>query len=212
MPTAGALLLWSAVTLALYPLAAGSFWTIMLAVFTIGLGGGLGAVLQTRLMDLAQEGQGLAAALTHSAFNIANALGPWAAGLAITAGLGWAVAWRSDSRTTRDDRGKAAPLLIVQARMTWLFQLRLVRACREPRAGVSTGSNQTEPGKETIQTNVMIARDPDPHVATRRVVTTAPWPHRLRIWRAGPPAPAGPDNRRCTPHCRIRRWCGSVRW
>lgn len=100
--------------LGLYSLAAGSLWTITLAVFAIGLGGGLGTVLQTRLMDLADGGQGLAAALNHSAFNFANALGPFAGGLAITAGFGWtasgwvgsllslaglaiwAVAWQSD--------------------------------------------------------------------------------------------------------------------
>ena len=40
-------------------------------------------------MDVAGEGQGLAAALNHSAFNTANAIGPWAGGLAIANGLGW---------------------------------------------------------------------------------------------------------------------------
>ncbi len=89
MPTAGALLLWSAAMLALYPWAAGSLWTILPIVFAIGLGGALGTVLQTRLMDVAGEGQGLAAALNHSAFNTANAIGPWAGGLAIANGLGW---------------------------------------------------------------------------------------------------------------------------
>ncbi|GAA3257718.1 hypothetical protein GCM10020258_18170 [Sphingomonas yabuuchiae] len=44
--------------LALYPLAAGSLWTILPIVFAIGLGGALGTVLQTRLMDVAGEGQG----------------------------------------------------------------------------------------------------------------------------------------------------------
>ncbi len=89
MPTAGGLLLWSAAMLALYPLAAGSLWTILPIVFAIGLGGALGTVLQTRLMDVAGEGQGLAAALNHSAFNTANAIGPWAGGLAIANGFGW---------------------------------------------------------------------------------------------------------------------------
>jgi DHA1 family inner membrane transport protein len=46
-------------------------------------------VLQTRLMDVAGEAQMLAAALNHSAFNVANALGPWLGGMAISAGLGW---------------------------------------------------------------------------------------------------------------------------
>jgi DHA1 family inner membrane transport protein len=58
------------------------------SVFLIGLGGALGPVLQTRLMDVAGEAQTLAAALNHSAFNVANALGPFLAGLAIAAGYG----------------------------------------------------------------------------------------------------------------------------
>ena len=40
------------------------------------MAGGLGAALQTRLMDVAGEAQTLAAALNHSAFNTANAIGP----------------------------------------------------------------------------------------------------------------------------------------
>ena len=55
----------------------------------IGCGGGLGTPLQTRLMDVAQDAQTLAAALNHSAFNTANALGPWLGGMAIAAGHGW---------------------------------------------------------------------------------------------------------------------------
>lgn len=89
MPTAGALLLWSAATLALYPLAAGQLWSMLVIVFLIGIGGALGTVLQTRLMDIAEQGQSLAASLNHSAFNTANAIGPWAGGLAIAAGYGW---------------------------------------------------------------------------------------------------------------------------
>jgi len=90
MPTAAALLIGSAIALALYPLAAGNFWLLCLDIFAIGFGGALGPVLQTRLMDVAGEAQALAAALNHSAFNTANALGPWLGGLAIAAGWGWA--------------------------------------------------------------------------------------------------------------------------
>jgi DHA1 family inner membrane transport protein len=89
MPTAGGLLLWTAVALALYPLAAGRLWSMVLDVAAIGVGGGLGTTLQTRLMDVAGDAQALAAALNHSAFNIANALGPWLGGMAIAAGFGW---------------------------------------------------------------------------------------------------------------------------
>jgi MFS transporter, DHA1 family, inner membrane transport protein len=89
MPSIGGMLLWTAAALALFPLAAGNIWTISIVVFLIGTSGGLGAMLQTRLMDVAGEAQTLAAALNHSAFNTANALGPWLGGLAIAAGYGW---------------------------------------------------------------------------------------------------------------------------
>jgi len=88
MRTAGWLLVWFAVTLAVYPLATGNLWTIMASVFAIGLGGALGPILQTRLMDVAGKAQTLAAALNHSAFNAANALGPFLGGIAIAHGYG----------------------------------------------------------------------------------------------------------------------------
>lgn len=87
-------LLWSAVSLALYSVAAGNIWTLGVVVFMVGCGGGLGPMLQTRLMDVAGDAQTLAAALNHSAFNTANAIGPWVGGLAIAAGWGWtATGW-----------------------------------------------------------------------------------------------------------------------
>ncbi|HEX3486041.1 MAG TPA: MFS transporter, partial [Micropepsaceae bacterium] len=89
MRTAGLLLLWSALVLALYTVAAENFWTVMLDVVAIGFGSALATVLQTRLMDVAGDAQSLAAALNHSAFNVANALGPLLGGLAIAAGYGW---------------------------------------------------------------------------------------------------------------------------
>ncbi|PZU89013.1 MAG: MFS transporter [Chelatococcus sp.] len=89
MPAAALTLLWSAGSLALFPFAAGNVWAVSAVVFMIGCGGGLGVILQTRLMDVAQDAQTLAAALNHSAFNLANALGPWLGGMAIAAGHGW---------------------------------------------------------------------------------------------------------------------------
>ena len=62
---------------------------MLLDVLAIGLGGALATVLQTRLMDVAGDAQSLTAALNHSAFNTANALGPWLGGMAIAAGYGW---------------------------------------------------------------------------------------------------------------------------
>jgi DHA1 family inner membrane transport protein len=88
MLVAGACLLWFAVTMALYSFLTFTAWTITAAVFAIGLGGALGPVLQTRLMDVAGKAQTLAAALNHSAFNFANALGPWLGGIAIAHGAG----------------------------------------------------------------------------------------------------------------------------
>jgi MFS transporter, DHA1 family, inner membrane transport protein len=89
MTTAAGLLLWSALVLALFPFVAGNLWLVSIDVFLIGIGGALGTVLQTRLMDVAEDAQGLAASLNHSAFNTANALGPFLGGLAIAGGYGW---------------------------------------------------------------------------------------------------------------------------
>ncbi|MCM2129578.1 MFS transporter [Larsenimonas rhizosphaerae] len=89
MPTAGGLLLWSAAALAAFPLVADNPVLIAIDVFCIGMSGALGTILQTRLMDVAGEAQNLAAALNHVAFNMANALGPWLAGLALAFGFGY---------------------------------------------------------------------------------------------------------------------------
>jgi DHA1 family inner membrane transport protein len=89
MRTAGLLLLASAATLALYSAAAAHAWSITLDVTALGFCGALATVLQTRLMDVAGDAQSLAAALNHSALNMANALGPWLGGLTIAAGFGW---------------------------------------------------------------------------------------------------------------------------
>lgn len=80
---------WSALMLVLFPFAAGSLGTLLLATVAIGMMGALGVVLQTHLMDVAGKAQTLAAASHHAAFNAANALGPWLGGLAIGAGFGW---------------------------------------------------------------------------------------------------------------------------
>ncbi|MDI9237758.1 MFS transporter [Lysobacter sp. LF1] len=84
-----AVLLWSIAILLLWPLAARSVWTVLPAVLAVGTMGALATILQAHLMDVAREAQTLAAASNHSAFNAANALGPWLGGMAITAGYGW---------------------------------------------------------------------------------------------------------------------------
>ena len=116
MPAAGITLLFGAGALELYAPAAPHLWAILPVVLLIGCGGGLSTILQTRLMDVAEEAQTLAAALNHSAFNTANAIGPWLGGLAIAGGFGlpstgwvgtalalggfaiWALSWALDRR------------------------------------------------------------------------------------------------------------------
>ncbi|HEY4559501.1 MAG TPA: MFS transporter, partial [Lysobacter sp.] len=82
-------LAWSVVLLLLFPLAARWPWTVLPAVVALGTMGALATLLQAHLMDVAGHAQSLAAASHHSAFNMANALGPWLGGMAITAGYGW---------------------------------------------------------------------------------------------------------------------------
>ena len=72
-----------------YPSTTGNVWLMALVLFGIGLSGGFGTVLQTRLMDVAGEAQTMAAAMNHSAFNVANALGPLFASMAVAAGYGF---------------------------------------------------------------------------------------------------------------------------
>ena len=64
-------------------------WSILLGIGLVGTMIALAAPLQIRLMDIAHEAPSLAAASSHAAFNLANALGPWFGGIAITAGFGW---------------------------------------------------------------------------------------------------------------------------
>lgn len=65
-----------------------------LAIVTFGVVGMTGSILvpslQMRLMDVAGEAQNLAAALNHSALNIANAAGAFVGGQVIAAGFGYA--------------------------------------------------------------------------------------------------------------------------
>ena len=78
------------IMLALFVFAAHDPWTAMAGLFLIGTAGSaIGPALQTRLMDVAHDAQTLAAALNHSALNIANATGAWVGGLVIAAGYGY---------------------------------------------------------------------------------------------------------------------------
>jgi len=80
-----------AVMLVLFgPAVQAAQWLAVVAVFMLGLLPSiLVPMLQTRLMDVAHEGQSLAAALNHSTLNIANALGAWLGSIVLSAGLGY---------------------------------------------------------------------------------------------------------------------------
>ncbi|MCQ8781224.1 MFS transporter [Mangrovibrevibacter kandeliae] len=90
MRTIGSVLAANALVLCLFSLTAASPAMLTFCVFLIGCGVAIGPALQIRLMDVAGDAQTLAAALNHSAFNIANALGAWLGGLTITWGFGYA--------------------------------------------------------------------------------------------------------------------------
>ncbi|MDB5981744.1 MAG: transporter [Pseudomonas sp.] len=90
LPTIGGLLVWAIAVLTLFIFTASNPWLAPINVFLVGTLIALGPCLQTRLMDVAGEAQTLAAALNHSAFNAANALGAWLGGVTISAGFGWA--------------------------------------------------------------------------------------------------------------------------
>ncbi len=90
MRAIGITLVLNACTLGLVALTAHSKAAVTVNLFFVGFAAlSMGPPLQTRLMDIAADAQALAAALNHSAFNTANALGAWLGGIAIAAGLGW---------------------------------------------------------------------------------------------------------------------------
>jgi DHA1 family inner membrane transport protein len=78
------------VMLAVFVVASHNPVTALVLLFGIGAAGAaIAPALQTRLMDVAADAQTLAAALNHSALNIANASGAWIGGLVIAAGFGY---------------------------------------------------------------------------------------------------------------------------
>jgi DHA1 family inner membrane transport protein len=79
---------WMAGVFALFVLTSQTIATALPTLFLLGTGLVLPTGLQMRLMDVSADAQTLGAALNHSAFNAANALGAWAGGLVLAAGLG----------------------------------------------------------------------------------------------------------------------------
>ncbi len=83
-----------AIMLAVFGLLVASPVGAFVAVFVFGaVATVMMPALQTRLMDVAHDGQSLAAALNHSVLNIGNALGAWLGGLVLA--MGYSYAWPS---------------------------------------------------------------------------------------------------------------------
>jgi DHA1 family inner membrane transport protein len=90
MPSMYASLVFSALVLFGFGMAVHTTMGAVVGVFLLGMTTSLLVpCLQTRLMDVAKEGQSLAAALNHSTLNLANALGAWLGGFVLDAGLGY---------------------------------------------------------------------------------------------------------------------------
>jgi MFS transporter, DHA1 family, inner membrane transport protein len=90
MGTIGGMLVFNMVIMTMFGLTAANPYMLCLSVVLVGCTFAAGPAVQTRLMDVASDGQALAAASMHSAFNVANALGAWFGGLVIAYGFGYA--------------------------------------------------------------------------------------------------------------------------
>ena len=85
-------------------------------------------------MDVAGDAQALAAALNHSAFNTANALGPFLGGLAIREGLGWT------------STGPVGATLALSGFLIWIIAYRDVGSARvEDTSGGEAASLENAP-------------------------------------------------------------------
>jgi DHA1 family inner membrane transport protein len=79
-----------AVALLLFALTAQTPVGLLVSLLLVGFAASaISPAVQMRLMDVAGDGQSLAAALNHSALNIGNSLGAYLGGLTIAAGLGY---------------------------------------------------------------------------------------------------------------------------
>ncbi|MGB6040833.1 MAG: MFS transporter [Gordonia sp. (in: high G+C Gram-positive bacteria)] len=80
----------TAVALVLFVLLVSTGWPAVVVTFFVGMSGSTAIPgLQTRLMDVARDAQTIAAALNHSALNVANAIGAWVGGTVIAQGFGY---------------------------------------------------------------------------------------------------------------------------
>ncbi len=80
----------STVALTAFALLAQNGWAALILTYFVALTGTtMLPALQTRLMDVAADAQTLAAALNHSALNVANAIGAFLGGVVVAAGWGF---------------------------------------------------------------------------------------------------------------------------
>lgn len=89
IPAIYGMILWNLLFLALFALVAQWKIPALICLFFLGSGCCLVPALQSHMMNIAGEAQTLASSLTHSAFNISNALGATFGGMAISFGWGW---------------------------------------------------------------------------------------------------------------------------
>jgi DHA1 family inner membrane transport protein len=128
-----------AVLLAAFGPAAHVLWLAVSMVFLLGLlPSVLVPLLQTRLMDVAHEGQSLAAALNHSTLNTANALGAWLGSVVLAAGFGYGAPSLVGAVLAVLGVGIAATSLVLE---------------RRPTAGARTGTPDASPRWDASDTS-----------------------------------------------------------
>ncbi|WP_410315176.1 MFS transporter, partial [Klebsiella pneumoniae] len=89
IPAIYGMIVWNIIFLGLFALLAQWKGSVLFTIFMLGNGFALVPALQAHMMNIAGDAQTLASSLTHSAFNISNALGASFGGLAIAYGGSW---------------------------------------------------------------------------------------------------------------------------
>ncbi|MCD6603689.1 MFS transporter [Klebsiella variicola] len=89
IPSIFGIIVWNIVFLGLFSLTGTLQIPVLIVLFMLGCGFSLVPALQAHMMNIAGDAQTLASSLTHSAFNISNALGAAAGGFVIASGGSW---------------------------------------------------------------------------------------------------------------------------
>lgn len=85
----GMILAGSTICMVIYPSAMHEVLSAAAGILLVGCLMALAPALQVRLLEVASGAPSLAAASNHAAFNVANSIGPWLGGIAVSAGYGW---------------------------------------------------------------------------------------------------------------------------